>query len=191
MICEALSHTGVAAPLDVVLLVAAACVIVGAVILLLARRRGRRGGRIVALLLLAGAAVSMTAWTPTPAAASGCPPADNSLSVVQTSVMAGMAPGIAPVPIAGTVSNHGLDSTFIDVVDVEIAWVSTVAGSVVGTCDVSDYVLHDTRMPVNRTLSPGGSSPFAGASIGFNNKSGNQDTCKGATVHLRYIANPG
>ena len=45
-------------------------------------------------------------------------------------------------------------------------------------------------MPVGRTLDPGGSTLFAGASIGFYDKSTNQDACWGATILLRYTANP-
>ena len=55
---------------------------------------------------------------------------------------------------------------------------------------VSDYRLVATQMPLGRTLSPGGTTPFAGASIGFSNKTTNQDACQGATVHLHYTTNP-
>ena len=116
--------------------------------------------------------------------------AANSLTVSQTSVMEGLAPGIAPVAITGVVINNGADSTDIIAVDVEITGVITHPGAVPGPCDPSDYVLLDARMPVGRTLDPGGSIPFAGASIGFNDKSTNQDACKGATIQLGYTANP-
>ena len=46
------------------------------------------------------------------------------------------------------------------------------------------------RMLVERTLGPDGSSPFAGASTGFNNKATNQDACQRAVIHLLYTANP-
>lgn len=190
MICESLPNTGAAVRPDLLLLVAIACLVIGAVIVVAARRRGRRR-TTVALLLLVGAAMAVTAGAPTPAMADGCLSTSNSLTVVQTSVMTGMAPGIAPVDIDGIVSNRGSDSTYIDVVDVEIASVSTDPAARPGTCDATDYLLIDRRMPVGRTLEPGGSAPFTGASIGFSNKSSNQDVCKGATVHLRYVANPG
>jgi hypothetical protein len=88
------------------------------------------------------------------------------------------------------VTNNGTDSTDIIAVNVEITGVTTHPGAVPGPCDPSDYVLLDARMPVGRTLDPGGSTPFAGASIGFNDKSTNQDACKGATIQLLYTANP-
>ena len=50
-----------------------------------------------------------------------------------------------------------------------------------------DVVLLDVRMPVGETLGPDGDgTDFAGAAIGFNNKSTNQDACQGATIRLRY-----
>ena len=52
--------------------------------------------------------------------------AANSLTVSQTSVMKGLAPGIAPVAIAGVVTNNGADSTDIIAVDVEITGVVTL-----------------------------------------------------------------
>jgi len=64
-------------------------------------------------------------------------------------------------------------------------------GAAAGTCGAGDHVLLDVRMPVGQPLaSYGGSTAFAGASIGFDDKSTNQDACQGATVHLHYTVNP-
>jgi hypothetical protein len=41
-------------------------------------------------------------------------------------------------------------------------------------------------MPVKQSLAPGEPAEFTGVSIGFNNKSTNQDACKRAAVHLEY-----
>jgi hypothetical protein len=114
----------------------------------------------------------------------------NSLTITQTSVMQGLAPGVAPVPITGIVANISDDSTVITAIAVEITGVITAPGAAPGVCDASDYVLLNSLMPVGRTLGPGGWTEFAGASIGFNNKSTNQDTCQGATIELLYTANP-
>lgn len=114
-------------------------------------------------------------------------PAANSLTITQTSTMADLAPGAAPAPITGLVVNHGPDSTFITAITVEISGVVRRPDAVAGPCDASDYVLLDERMPVGDTLAAdGGSIPFAGAAIGFNDKSTNQDACQGATIELRY-----
>jgi hypothetical protein len=208
MTCDPLAYTG-GGQISLLLMLAIGCVLAGALLLLMTRRRGR-GVTLVLLLVVGGGALLVTAATPTPAMADVCPtaegvapndppaanvppvnvPTDNSLTITQTSVMVGLAPGIAPVAITGVVSNNGTDSTDITAIEVAITGVITDPNSAPGTCDPSDYVLLNPRMPVGQTLGPGGSTPFAGASIGFSNKVVNQDTCKGATVVLLYTANP-
>jgi LPXTG-motif cell wall-anchored protein len=189
MNCAPLPRTG---PDDLVLLliVALACVVVGAVLVSLARRR-RGAPLMLAAVLLVAVALLLGPGAAPPAQARECVAADNSLTVTQTSTMAGLAPGIAPVPITGRVVNNGPDHTYIDVVTVEITSVTTAPGTPAMTCDASDYLLLDTTMAVGKTLRPdGGAAPFSGASIGFANKAINQDACQRATVHLRYTANP-
>ncbi len=189
MNCDPLPRTG---PDDLVLLliIALACLVVGAVLVVLARRR-RRAPATLAAVLLVGVALLLGPGAAAPAEAVDCVAADNSLTVTQTSTMAGLAPGVAPVPITGRVVNNGPDSTYIDAVTVEITSVTTAPGTPAAACDASDYLLLDTTMPVGRTLGPdGGAAPFSGASIGFANKAINQDACQRATVRLRYTANP-
>jgi hypothetical protein len=198
MTCDPLAYTG-AGPLGLLIALAIVCVVAGAVLLLMFRRRGR-AVNIVLMLIVSGAAVSLAVGTPSQAMADDCPPAENSpteviqannsLTIIQTSVMEGLVPGIEPVAITGTVTNNGTDSTDIAAIDVEIAGIITDPDAAPGSCDPGDYVLLNPRMLVGRTLSPGGSTEFAGASIGFNNKSTNQDTCKSAIVRLLYTANP-
>ncbi len=192
-----LAYTGSGVQLGLLLTVGIICLVGGGLLLLLSRRRGR-AVTVALFVLLCGAGMSITTGTPAHADdASDCPPAQtspavgqNSLTVTQTSTMEGLAPGIAPVPITGIVSNIGTDSTDIVAVDVQITGVTAAAGAAPGVCEPSDYFIVNSLMPVGRTLDPGGSTTFAGASIGFNNKSTNQDTCKGATIQLLYTANP-
>ena len=113
------------------------------------------------------------------------------LIVTQTSTTVGLAPGVAPAPITGRLLNHSAESTHITAVDVQIASITPRSNPSAGACGVSDYLLIAARMRVGRTLEPGGTTGFAGASIGFNNKLTNQDGCKGATIRLLYTANPG
>jgi len=103
--------------------------------------------------------------------------------------VAGLAPGVAPAPITGRLVNHGVGTTHITAVDVEIAFIAPMPNSSAGACGANDYKLIAPRMPVGRNLGPGGSTGFAGASIGFDNKKTNQDACKGAAIHLLYTAN--
>jgi len=116
----------------------------------------------------------------------------NSISVIQTSTLEGLAPGVAPVAITGLIINNGPDSTVIAAVDVEITAVTRAFDAAPGSCGPSDYVLLNPRMMVGRTLAAsGGSTNFAGASIGFNDTTANQDACQRATVTLLYTAVPG
>jgi hypothetical protein len=211
--CDDLAYTGLGVQLGPLLIIAIACLFGGALLLLLSRRRGRAVTAVL-MLFVSGAAMAITAGTPTPAMADECPPADNSqaadtitsdpigslpppiypannsLTIVQTSVMEGLAPGGEPKTIAGIVSNNGTDSTFITAIKVEIVGVVIGDPSSSSVCDPSDYYLLDPRMRVGQILGPGGFTTFTGAAIGFSNKSTNQDACKGATIQLLYTANP-
>ena len=195
MKCDPLPNTGLDTTVLPVLVIALGCVIVGLGILLLVRRRHGRATATLLLLLIVscGAGMVLVPSSPALASPSDCTPdsGDNSLTITQTSTMEGLAPGVAPAEITGLVVNNGPDSTHVTAIAVEIVSVTTEPGSPTGTCDATDYVLLDPRMPVNRTLGPGGSTTFTGASIGFSNKSTtNQDACQRATIHLRYTTVP-
>ncbi len=192
-----LADTGFGGSVLLVLVVGLVGLVLGLGMVLRARRgRGREAvGLTAVILVLAAGATLAHAPSPASAAPSACEsstetpsaPEDNSLSLTQTSVMVDLAPHRAPVPITGLVVNNGADSTFVTAVRVEIVGVTRAPGSAAGPCDASDYVLLAPRMSVGRTLGPwGGSSTFSGASIGFANKSSNQDACQGATVQLGY-----
>ena len=177
-----LSYTGF--PLAAVLLLGVACLLVGVLLLVLARhRRGRTAALAVALLLLsAGLGASR------PGESSAEPTNASCVTITQTSPLIGLAPGIAPAAITGQITNHWPGSTFVTTVTVNIASVTKAPGSADGSCDASDFTLQATDMPVGRTLQAGESADFAGASIGFNDKSVNQDACQGATVELHYLS---
>ncbi len=155
------------------------------------RRQSRRWGiatfRLIAVIVVAGFAT-----LPTPAHAapdSGPDGAVNSLTITQTSVVTDLAPGRPPVILAGVITNNGPDSTHITAIDVEITSVTRALDAAPGTCTTSDYELVDARMLVGRTLAAsGGSVVFSGASLGFINKTTQQDACQRATVHLLYTA---
>ncbi|MFG6503588.1 hypothetical protein [Microbacterium sp. P05] len=188
MTCAPLAATGAELGFGLVV-VALAGLVIGVALLLVVRTRrgGMAGSLLLALAVAAGLAI-----IPAPSAeasSSACESVDNTLTVVQTSTMAGLAPGIAPVAIVGRVTNNGVDSTYITAVQVEITGV-TVDGSAVA-CTAADFTLIDTVMPVGRTLDPGASATFSGAAIGFANAATNQDDCRHAAIHLRYTANPG
>jgi len=177
-----LSYTGF--PLAAVLLLGVACLLVGVLLLVLARhRRGRTAALAVALLLLSA---GLSAGRPGESSAE--PTNASCVTITQTSPLTGLAPGIAPAAITGQITNHWADTIFVTTVTVSIASVTKAPGARDGSCDTSDFLLAQPDMPVGVTIAPGGTADFTGASIGFNNKSVNQDACQGATVELHYLS---
>jgi hypothetical protein len=205
MSCGPLASTGL--PVLAVLSLAGLLLAAGVALIVASRsRRGRTATVVLTLLVISGglsvgAAVSDRAYaastdcavgprTPSSSAsgghsATGPTAVTAHLSIVQTSTMTGMAPGVAPVKITGRITNRGTRSTFVATVTVSI---TGITGPARGSCGASDYVLLDTVMPVGRTLAPGGSADFTGARIGFVDKAVNQDACQHAGIDLRYVS---
>ena len=143
----------------------------------------------VALVGLAGTGTAYAYWTTsgsgTGSAATSA--GTSNLAVAQTSTITNMFPGDGPQTISGTVTNNATQSAYVTAVTASISGVTLAAGAV-GTCDASDYTLATPLMPVGRDLATGASASFTGATLQFNNKTTNQDGCKGATVKLAYAA---
>lgn len=155
------------------------------------RRRSRRSGvaasRLLALLIGVGFATLPTVAHA--ASESDLDSAVNSLTITQTTIVTDLAPGRPPVALTGVITNNGPDSTHITAIDVEITSVTLALDAAAGTCNASDYELLNARMLVGYTLAAdGGSTVFSGASLGFTNKTTQQDACQRATVHLLYTA---
>ena len=127
-----------------------------------------------------------SATSPSPGGSStGASENDPHLTIVQTSTITGIAPGLEPAQITGRVTNDGAASTYVTTVTVRVAGI-TVARP--GTCDATDFDLLDGTMPVGRTLAPGESADFTGARISFHDKVTNQDACQAAVVNLGYAS---
>jgi hypothetical protein len=192
MNCDLLPRTGPDVHPGLILVLAIGCLVAGAVFLLMAAHGRRRNATALVAVLLMGTVVALGPGAAAPAAATECTSSgNNSLTVTQTSTMEGLAPGVAPAPVTGLVVNNGTDSTYVAAVAVEITHVTAEAGTPAGACSAADYRVRDAMMTVGKTLGPGGSASFAGASIGFVDRPTDQDACQRATVHLLYTANPG
>jgi hypothetical protein len=189
MTCGVLASTGLEfLPTLLLLLGAVGLLVVGVLLLSWRRIRSRRRLMLAGFLLLVGGTFAGAGASGATAATSECadpPAANNTMTISQTSVLAGLGPNIPPAAISGVVINNGSDSTYVTAIVVSIETV-TVRTDAVGVCGVDDYLLLSPRMSVGKTLQGGGSATFDGASIGFNDTSVNQDACKGATVTLRY-----
>jgi hypothetical protein len=189
--CTDLAFTGLGYSVMAIVVVAIACLAVGMVIL---GRKNSRGhlGVFVALLLVLGACtgVGMASSSPARAATPGCtdatPTPSTTPAIVQTSTITELAPGGTAAGISGVSTNLGQDSVFVVMVEVHIASVTKAPNAAAGSCDASDYVVLNPQMPVDQSVPPQGSVQFTGATIGFNDRSTNQDACKGATVRLIY-----
>jgi hypothetical protein len=110
------------------------------------------------------------------------------MTIIQTSVIRGLAPGIAPVTINGIITNHGRHDTRVTAITVSIATVTKAPGAAAGHCDASDYTIVHSTMSLDATLKPNRAATFTGATIGFHNKLSNQDACKSATITLHYTS---
>lgn len=144
-------------------------------------------GGSIAALVMGGTAFAY--WT---AGGEGTGSADTGtgaghFTVTQTSTVSNMFPGDAPQTLSGTVTNDSGESAYVTRVVVSISGVSQASGAA-GSCDASDYTLANETMAVGKDVAKGGQANFGGATIKFNNKTTNQDGCKGATVNLAYAA---
>jgi hypothetical protein len=191
--CGGLAFTGLGYSIIAIVVVAVACVAAGILVVGRSKQRGRLGASIALLVVLAVCVViGMAGASSARAAASDCgtsaptPTSGSVLSITQTSTIADLAPGVAAATITGTSTNNGVDSVFLRRVEVRINSVTKAPHAAAGSCDASDYVVLNPQMPVNQSVPPQGSVKFTGATIGFNDRSANQDACKGATVRLTY-----
>jgi hypothetical protein len=188
MTYSAVSHTVLDPDLGLILAITItiALLVAVAVIIALSRPHRSRGASTLFLLVIAGSWI-VGSGTAAEAATSDGATEPGSVTLIQTSAMENLAPGIPPVIITGLIINNGTEEVSVTAVDVKITSVIRAIGAAPGVCGASDYVLLDTRMPVGRTVAAeGGTTIFSGASIGFNNTSTNQDACQGATVSLLY-----
>jgi hypothetical protein len=190
MRCDTLPDTGAPATL-LLAAVALVCVVAGVMLVRHARRERVVPIIMLAFLIMAVAYATLTG-APAQAASPGCetysPHGQNSLTITQTSVLEGLRPEAAPLMITGRVMNDSDDDTYIAAVSVTMTSVTKAPHAAAGTCDISDYVFTDPRMPVGKALGPHESLAFSGATVGFSNKAVNQDACKGATIRLRYYS---
>ena len=155
------------------------------------KKNKRRGTKVVALaaaLVLAGGA-AFAWWT---AGGSGTGSAStgsvSALTVVQTSSITGLAPGLPAQTLSGTFQNPNSGPVHVTSVSVSVASVVKAVGAPAGTCDATDYVITGSPLAINAEVLADDSSTWSGPQIAFVNKATNQDGCKGATVNLAYSA---
>lgn len=152
-------------------------------------RTKKRTTVIIAVIgAVAMASAAFAYWTAggtgTGSAATGT---STALTAVQTSVVTGMYPGDSAQTLSGTFNNPNSGPAYVASVTASIASVTKATGAPAGTCDATDYTLGAATMTVGAEVATGtAKGAWTGATIKFNNKTVNQDACKGATVNLSY-----
>jgi hypothetical protein len=144
---------------------------------------------IVTGAVVAGGGAAVAYWSATGAGFGSASAATVSpISVVQTSSITNLGPGVAAQTLSGTFNNGNQGPVYVNSVTVSISSVTKAAGAPTGTCDATDFALSNTTMSVGAEIPAGtGSGSWTGATVAFNNKTNiNQDACQGATVNLTY-----
>jgi hypothetical protein len=144
---------------------------------------------IVAGAVVAGAGSAFAYWSVTGSGLGSAGAGTTSpITVVQTSTISNVAPGVAAQTLSGNFNNGNSGPVYVNTVTVSISGVTKAAGAPAGTCDASDFTLANTTMVVGTEVPAGtGTGSWTGATLAFNNKTSvNQDACQGATVNLTY-----
>jgi hypothetical protein len=112
------------------------------------------------------------------------------LTITQTSALTGLAPGVPPITITGTVRNDADEAVSVRIITVSILVVRTAPHAPHGSCNESDYRIVNGTMLVDLQIPPHVTIEFGGAVIGLINKAVNQDACQGSIVKLDYESAP-
>lgn len=147
---------------------------------------------IVTAIVLGGAGAAYAYWTNSGSGTGSADTGTNTpITVVQTSVLTDLAPGVAPQTLSGNFNNPNDGSVFVASVTVSIDSVVDALGEPAVGCEADDYVITDATMTVNANVPSGsGVGSWSGATIAFVNEAAeNQDGCKNATVNLVYTSN--
>ncbi|MCW2815431.1 MAG: hypothetical protein JWN84_2886 [Nocardioides sp.] len=108
------------------------------------------------------------------------------VTVVQTTDLDDLAPGVLPQTLSGEFNNPNDASVYVGTVTISSITVTKSGTAVAGDCDADDYTLGGTAV-VNDEIEAGdGVGAWTGLTIEFNNKVTSQDQCKGATVAIAY-----
>jgi hypothetical protein len=142
-----------------------------------------------AALLAAGGGTAYDYWT-AGGAGSGTSATGTTVPIaaMQTNVLTPIAPGDSAQSLSGTFLNDNTGPVYVATVTASIASVVKDPKAVDGTCDASDFILTGAVMSVRKEALADDTSPWAGATLQFNNKAdANQDQCKLAKVNIAYV----
>jgi hypothetical protein len=109
--------------------------------------------------------------------------------VNQTSVITGLAPGMAAQVLSGNFTNTNAGPVHVATVTVTVASTEKPLGTPNPGCTAADFTIVGGVMTVNADIAVASATgTWTGATIVFNNTAANQDACKNAIVNLAYVA---
>jgi hypothetical protein len=151
-----------------------------------------RKGLVVfgSLILLAAGSAAYAYWTTTGSGAGDAATATGqSIVVNQTATITDIYPGGPGVLLEGTFDNPNGGPVRVHQVHAVIDDVTGPDVLNVPTCTTADYTLPDPTVTVD-ALVPAGNAQgsWTGGHVAMTNTGANQDSCKGATVHLLYTS---
>jgi hypothetical protein len=150
------------------------------------QRLGKRTVSIVTgtVVVLAGAGVAFAYWTHAGSGTATATTGTNSaITVNQTSVVSGLAPGLPAQALSGNFDNSNTSPVYVAGVT------ATVTGTDLTGCTASDYTIAGTAIVAAQVPAGTGVGAWSGLTIQFNNKAGvNQDACKNAVVAIAYAS---
>jgi hypothetical protein len=156
----------------------------------MARTKSKMKTRTVAILIgigvvVAGGGIAFAYFSSTGAGSGSATAGSAATPIVvnQLTSVSGVAPGVAPIALSGNFNNPNTGNVYVANVT------ATVTGSdKASACDATNFVIAGASTP-KLDLPPGnGVGSWTGLTIAFNNKSTNQDGCKGAVATIAYVA---
>jgi hypothetical protein len=146
---------------------------------------------VIAVVALGGTA-AMAYWTTTGSGTgSAAAGTTQTLTVRQTSSVAGLYPGGPSVDLSGNFYNPNVGPAHVTTVTAGAITVTKAVGAPAGSCDGTDFQITgtgtvvDSSVPASATATDYQGS-WSGLSISMVNASTNQDGCKGATLSIAY-----
>lgn len=149
-------------------------------------RRWKVGALAVCMFAIAGVAYAY--WTTSGSGSGSAGTADaSSITVNQTSTVAGLFPGGPAQTLSGNFDNPNPGSVFVGAISATISGV-TGPNITAGTpCAAADYQLNGFPVTVDAEVPTGSDvGSWTGGSIQLLNTASNQNGCKGATVAISY-----
>jgi hypothetical protein len=143
--------------------------------------------------LLAGGGTAFAYWTNSGTGSGTATTGNNApITVNQSSVVTGMAPGVAAQGLSGTFNNGNAGPVWVKTVVAAVTKVEKPLGTTAVGCAAADYTIAGTSIVQGAAAGAGAQVPagalgtWSGLTIAFNSTAANQDACKDAVVTIGY-----